>query len=122
MTNGITEKDYFIKHPKEIMPDIHVNTKKDFSNTHSKEKNNASIKIEDNSHKYAYIPNPYSKMVNQAIYGREQKMKYSFRAKSFFDKAYELALLPNIAKLDSNNPIFLHMANPHEYRFYQIDK
>lgn len=108
VTTGLSDKMFYVNHPKEIMPD------NGNPNSHQ------YIKIIDNNISFNPYINPYVKMVNQAMMIKDRHV-ISFKSKNYYEKAYELSLLPKMAKYDSNNPIFLHMANPHDYRFYQVE-
>jgi hypothetical protein len=80
------------------------------------------IEINNNGYVYNRILNPYEKMVNNAMIDNiNGGNKISFKSKAFYDKCTELSLTPAIAKMDNRNPIFYYIANPIDYRFYQID-
>ena len=81
-----------------------------------------NIRIIDNGPKYIRYVNPYEKTVNSAMIDeRTSKNNISFKSKAFFDKAFHFSKDPSIAKMDNLNPIFYYIANPNEYRFYNLD-
>ena len=111
---AIDKKQFRINHPNEIFPDI-LNHEI------------PGIQVINNNIKFKEHENPYMKMVNQATNVQVNKngdvkshKVFGFKSKNYYEKAHDLSLMPTIAKYDSLNPIFLHMANPHDYRFYQI--
>lgn len=81
-----------------------------------------NIRIIDNGPKYMRYVNPYEKTVNSAMIDeRTSKNKVSFKSKAFFEKASQFSKDPANAKMDNFNPIFYYIANPNEYRFYNLD-
>ena len=81
-----------------------------------------SVKLVNNGPQYSRYINPYEKMVNLAIMDPIQNSnKFSFRAKAFYEKAVEYSQTPSIAKMDSFNPIFMFIANPKDYRYYNFE-
>lgn len=108
ITNGITDTQFLVNHPREPFPDCFNNQKNEY------------IKVIDNNNHYNPSINPYIRMVNQAMMMQGRQI-INFKSKNYYEKSHELSLLPKLAKYDSNNPIFLHMANPHDYRFYQVE-
>ncbi len=81
-----------------------------------------SIRIIDNGPKYMRYINPYEKKVNsEMIDERTSRNKISFKSKAFFEKAYQFSKDPANAKMDNFNPIFYYIANPNEYRYYNLD-
>jgi hypothetical protein len=80
------------------------------------------IQLIDNGPQYSRYINPYEKMVNLAMVDVNQNCnKFSFKAKSFYEKAVQLSQNPSQAKMDANNPIFLHICNPKDYRYYNLE-
>lgn len=80
------------------------------------------IRIMDNGPKYMRYINPYEKTVNSAMIDeRTSKNKISFKSKAFYEKAFHYSKDPANAKMDNFNPIFYYIANPNEYRFYNLD-
>lgn len=81
-----------------------------------------TIRIIDNGPKYTRYVNPYEKTVNSAMIDeRTSKNKVSFKSKAFFEKAFQFSKDPANAKMDNFNPIFYYIANPNEYRYYNLD-
>jgi len=81
-----------------------------------------NIRIIDNGPKYMRYINPYEKSVNSAMIDeRTSKNKISFKSKAFYEKAFQFSKDPANAKMDNFNPIFYYIANPNEYRFYNLD-
>ncbi len=81
-----------------------------------------NIRIIDNGVKYSRYINPYEKSVNSAMIDqRTSKNKISFKSKAFYEKASQFSKDPSNAKMDNFNPIFYYIANPNEYRFYNLD-
>jgi hypothetical protein len=80
------------------------------------------IRIIDNGPKYIRHANPYEKTVNAAMIDEvTSKNKISFKSKAFYEKALQFSKDPVNAKMDKFNPIFYYIANPNEYRFYNLD-
>jgi hypothetical protein len=62
-------------------------------------------------------------MVNMAMIDTKTNIpKFSFKANSFYQRAVELSQSPAMAKMDSNNPLFLYISNPNDYRYYNIER
>jgi len=81
-----------------------------------------NIRVIDNGPKYMRYINPYEKTVNSAMIDeRTSKNKVSFKSKAFYEKAFQFSKDPANAKMDNFNPIFYYIANPNEYRFYNLD-
>lgn len=108
-TLGLEEKTFNLIVTQETLP------------TYNKE--SKYIKVIDNNHNLNNIKkeNPFQSTVNRALVTKDEKLCFSFKAKNYYEKAYNLSLQPKDIKYDSNNPIFLHLANPHEYRFFSVD-
>ena len=82
----------------------------------------SNIKLIDNQPKYSRYINPYEKMVNLAMIDTNQNInKFSFKTKAFYEKAVELSQNPSYAKMDQNNPIFLNIYNPKDYKYYNLE-
>ena len=80
------------------------------------------IRITNNGPKYSRHANPYEKTVNAAMIDeRTSKNKISFKSKAFYEKAIQFSKDPVGAKMDKFNPIFYYIANPNEYRYYNLD-
>jgi hypothetical protein len=56
-------------------------------------------------------------MVNLNTQKINSTISFSFKARSFYEKAFEYSLTNN--KLDNHNPIYFHVYNPKEYRYYK---
>ena len=73
----------------------------------------------NNGRLYSRYINPYEQMVNSSMLDHQTSVnKFSFKSKAFYEKAFELSQIPSIAKMDGFNPIYLHICNPKEYRYY----
>jgi hypothetical protein len=80
------------------------------------------VNLIDNGPKFSRFINPYEKMVNLAMMDTNQNMnKFSFKAKAFYEKAVELSQNPSYGKMDSNNPIFSHIYNPKDDKYYNFE-
>lgn len=80
------------------------------------------LKIINNGPQYTRELNPYEKMVNLSMLDmKENTSKFSFKAKSFYQKAVELSQNPKIAQMDKSNPIYLHFFNPKDFCYYNKD-
>ncbi len=105
-TLGVEEKTFYKLNPYE--------TNIDYSNCDKFEE----INYIDNGPKYSRYINPYEKMVNLALIDSEDKNKFSFKSKAFYEKAVDLSQQPKLALMDRYNPIFNFIANPKEYKYY----
>lgn len=108
-TLGLDEKTFNLIVTQETLPTFNKESK--------------YIKVIDNNYNLNNIKkeNPFQSTVNRALVTKDEKLCFSFKAKNYYEKAYNLSLQPKDIKYDSNNPIFLHLANPHEYRFFSVD-
>lgn len=79
------------------------------------------IEFKNNGKKYSRYINPYEKMVNMWMIDMNSgKNKISFETKAFYEKSLELSTQPNKAKMDEHNPIFLHIADSNDCRYYNL--
>jgi hypothetical protein len=84
--------------------------------------NSTALQLVDNGPKYSRYLNPYEQIVNSSMIEQQSATKvFSFKARDFYEKALELSQDPKNAKMDVNNPIYLHIRNPKDYRYYKIE-
>lgn len=109
VTLGIDEKTFDLIISKESLPSYNNESK--------------YISVIDNNYNLNHIKkeNPFQSTINRALVTKDESKCFSFKAKNYYEKAYNLSLQPKDIKYDNNNPIFLHLANPHEYRFFNVD-
>jgi hypothetical protein len=105
-TQGLDEKTFYKINP----PETDVASCR-ISSTYDKSK----LNIIQNGRVYRREKNPYEQAVNVNTY-TDNGVAFSFKAKSFYDKAIELSL-----KASSMENIFNHIYNPNEYRYYKVN-
>lgn len=110
ITKGIIKEEFYSMNPPEEFP-IPI------SDIYKGKYNHNVINIIDNGPRFIPSTNPYIKAVNQAMYSNDSN-NFGFKAKCLYEKAYELSLLPKIAKMNEHNPIYFLSANPRDYKHY----
>jgi hypothetical protein len=105
-TLGVDEQTYYKINP----PETNVSTCK-VSSIYDKSK----LQIVHNGKLYRRDKNPYEQAVNVNTF-TDTGIAFSFKAKSFYDKALELS-----SKSAGMENIFNHIYNPNEYRYYKVN-
>jgi hypothetical protein len=109
-TLGTEEKLFYRLNPPET--DIATNR---FNGEYDK----TIINIVNNGKKYIRERNPYEHMVNLNTNRYNSTSSFSFKARSFYDKSVEFS--KNTEKMDKYNPIYFHLYNPNENRYYKLN-
>jgi hypothetical protein len=76
------------------------------------------INIVNNGKQYIREKNPYDHIVNLNTQKYNSSSCFSFKARSFYNKAVDYS--KKSEKMDKYNPIYFHVYNPNENRYYKF--